>query len=302
MAKRPLVVERILPDENINILVVGAHPADAFDDVGGTLAHHAARGDHITALVLTHGARVHDVVVSEEIRKRERVPAPDELAPIIQERMKVKHREVLEACKILGFSDLRFLTYDDSVLTLKEELMQQIAKVIREVRPHIVITHYPLENAGIASHHAITGQLVLNALVSAANIWPDDPNPPWRVPEVYFKAIHTALMRGNVLTQATSGYADVYVDVSDVIELKVKALDKMKSQQYDGAYARKTCEQHEGAFGSIAGVAYAEAFIRYSSRVYDYLPVSHYARARANELEADGHRRQDVLACHRVPE
>jgi len=122
------------------------------------------------------------------------------------------------------------------------------------------------------------------------------------VPEVYFKAIHTALMRSNVLTHATSGFADVYVDISDVIELKVKALDKMKSQQYNGAYARKTCEAHEGTFGSIAGVAYAEAFIRYNSRVYDYLPVSYYAMERANELEATGHRRQDVLMCHRVPE
>jgi len=302
MSKRRLVAENILPDENINILVVGAHPADAFDDIGGTLAHHAARGDHITALILTRGTRVHDVVVAEEIRKRERAPTREELEPIIQERTEVKHQEVLEACQILGFSDLRFLTYDDSVLTLKEEIMQRIAKVIREVQPHIVITHYPLENAGIASHHAITGQLVLNALGSAANVWPEDPNPPWRVPEVYFKAIHTALARPDVLTHATAGFANVYVDVTDVIELKVKALDKMKSQQYSGAYARKSREAYEGAFGLNVGVAYAEAFIRYRSQVYDYLPVSYYAMARANEPEATLHRRQNLLVCHTVLE
>lgn len=302
MSKRPLVVENILPDENINILVVGAHPADAFDDIGGTLAHHAARGDHITALILTHGARVHDVVLTDEVGQRERAPTREELEPIIEERTSVKHQEVLEACQILGFSDLRFLTYDDSVLTLKEELMQRIAKVIREVQPHLLITHYPLESGGIASHHAITGQLVLNAVGSASRVSPEDPNPPWGVPEVYFKAIHTALARPDVLSHATAGFANVYVDVTDVIELLVKALDKMKSQQYNGAWARKSREVYEGVFGLNVGVAYAEAFIRLRAQVCDYLPLSHYAMARANELEATEHRRQNLLVCHTVPE
>jgi len=301
MSKRELVVEKIVPDENINILVVGGHPADAFDDIGGTLAHHAARGDHVTALLLTRGARVHDVVVAEEIRTHKRMPTRTELEPIIHERVEVKRREVAAACKILGFSDIRFLNHDDSVLTLKEDLMQEIAKVIREVKPHVLITHYPLENGGIASHHAITGQLVLNALGSASNVWPEDPNPPWRVTEVYFKAIHTALIQRNVLTHLSRGFPTVYVDITDVIDLKVKALDQIKSQQYDGAYARKSRETLEGAFGHIAGVAYAEAFIRYSVTVHDYLPVSHYGLERANEPEAEEHRRMNRLLASQAP-
>lgn len=295
------MVEKIVPDENINILVVGGHPADAFDDIGGTLAHHAARGDHITALLLTHGARVHDVVVAEEIRTRDSMPTRDEFEPIVRERMAVKHREVIAACKILGFSDVRFLNHDDSVLTLKEELMQEIAKVIREVKPHVLITHYPLESAGIASHHAITAQLVLNALGSAASVWPEDPNPPWRVTEVYFKAVHTSLIQRNVLTHLSQGFPTVYVDVTDVIDLLVKALDQIKSQQYAGAYARKSRETMEGAFGHIAGVAYAEAFIRHSVTVHDYLPVSHYGLERANEPEAQEHRRMNQLLASQVP-
>ena len=30
--------------ESLRILSVGAHPADIFDQSGGTMAHHAARG------------------------------------------------------------------------------------------------------------------------------------------------------------------------------------------------------------------------------------------------------------------
>jgi len=49
MATRPL-----------KILVVAAHPADSFDQAGGTCAHHAAEGDEVSALILTGGARSHE--------------------------------------------------------------------------------------------------------------------------------------------------------------------------------------------------------------------------------------------------
>ena len=47
------------------LLVIGAHPADIFDQSGGTMAHHARRGDRVACCVLTHGARVHDAVISD---------------------------------------------------------------------------------------------------------------------------------------------------------------------------------------------------------------------------------------------
>jgi len=72
--------------------------------------------------VLTHGMRVHDVVIAEELRTRDRAPDPEAFAALVQERMKVKHQEVIEACEIMGFSDVRFLNYEDSVLTLREDL------------------------------------------------------------------------------------------------------------------------------------------------------------------------------------
>ena len=44
----------------LRILSIGAHPADIFDQSGGAMAHHAARGDYVACVVLTHGARIHD--------------------------------------------------------------------------------------------------------------------------------------------------------------------------------------------------------------------------------------------------
>lgn len=287
--------------EKLNLLIVGGHPADVFDSAGGTLCHHVERGDSVTGLALTHGMRVHDIVISEELRVRETAPDPETLARMIQERSRVKHHEVVEACEILGWTDVRFLNYEDSVLTLREDLMQEIAKVIRDVKPDVIITHYPFDNGGIADHHAIAGQLVLNGIRSAANLWPDDPNPPHRVAQVFFMAIPSGMFRGSCLTAETAPFPDIYIDVTDVIERKIRALDKIVSQQYSGAYARKCVEATEGNAGRFMGVSYAEPFITYSPEILDYLPVSENRLVRANELEEVTHARADKLVAHTVP-
>ena len=67
------------PNRPLRILSIGAHPADIFDQSGGAMAHHAARGDYVACVVLTHGARVHDQVISDSMFHREQVPTGDEL-------------------------------------------------------------------------------------------------------------------------------------------------------------------------------------------------------------------------------
>jgi hypothetical protein len=114
-------------------------------------------------------------------------------------------------------------------------------------------------------------------------------------------AIPTAMVRPSCLTGGMYCFPDVYVDITDVIELKIRALDKMVSQQYAGAYARKRVEAVDGSLGLFTRVAYAEGFITYWPEVYDYLPVTETRLERANELEAAGMARTDILLAHTVP-
>ena len=58
----------------LRIVSIGAHPADIFDQSGGTMAHHTSRGDYVACVVLTHGARVHDAVISDAMFHREEIP------------------------------------------------------------------------------------------------------------------------------------------------------------------------------------------------------------------------------------
>jgi len=279
--------------EKLRILVIGAHPADVFDNAGGTLAHHIARGDTVTALALTQGARIHDVVISEGLRNR--VLPAEELDKLIEERTRVKHGEVREACAILGVTDVRFLTYTDAVMMVTEELVEATARLIREVRPHIVITHYPYENGGIANQHAITGQISIFAIDAAGGVGRGDTHTPWRVAQVFFMATPMGLHRATILGAEPIAHPDVYIDITDVIVRKVQALDCLKSQQYDGAYARKRAEGIDGAFGRFLGVPYAEAFISYRPQLYYHLPIGPWAVERANEMEGEKRARTDVF-------
>ena len=80
------------------------------------MARHVRRGDRVVAATLTHGLRVHDVVIAEELRFQEKTPDPERLEALMEERSKVKNSELIEALGILGITEVRFLHYDDSIL------------------------------------------------------------------------------------------------------------------------------------------------------------------------------------------
>ena len=120
----------------LRLLCIGGHPADTFDGAGGTLAHHVQDGDEVTVVALTAGTRIHDVVISDSMRARDRIPeCGGARRRLMAERAEVKADEVRRACGFLGITDVRFFGYDDAVLTLREELILRMASLIREVRP-----------------------------------------------------------------------------------------------------------------------------------------------------------------------
>ena len=129
----------------LRILSIGAHPADVFDQSGGTMAHHASRGDYVGCVILTHGARVHDKVISDSMAHLDEVPDASELSALMKERSDVKANEVRTACKILGVEDLHFFGEDDAILLVTPEAIRRLARLLRELRPNVIITHCPRE-------------------------------------------------------------------------------------------------------------------------------------------------------------
>lgn len=266
----------------LRLLSVGAHPADIFDQSGGTMAHHAARGDRVTCCVLTHGARIHDREVSDRMFHRDEVPERAELEALMAERSDHKAQEVRRACQLLGAGEVHFLGIDDAVLRVEDDHVRRLARLLRQEKPDVILTHFPRENDSFTNPHAVAGQIVLHAIHLAAAVDPGDRNPPHKVAQVFFFGTGAAHVRRNVWDSEGGYYNDVFVDIEDVVDKKLAALDCLDSQGYAGAYARKRLETSDGAFGSAARCAYAEGFIRMNHEVHHVLPVTE----RALELAA----------------
>lgn len=273
--------------EPLRILSVGAHPADIFDQSGGTMAHHAARGDYVGCVVLTHGARVHDKVISDEMHHRSEVPEADELQSLMAERSDVKAEEAVRACNLLGVEDVYFFGADDAVLLVTDELVRRLARLFRQLKPDLIMTHFPKEGDGLTNAHATAGQIVLHAMALAGGVDPGDRNPPHKVAQVFFFGTGAASVPRTVWQSEGGYYNDLFIDITDVVEKKLAALDCLVSQGYGGAYARKRIETSDGAFGMAGGVAYAEGFIKLHAETHDYLPVTARAMtaARASDHE-----------------
>jgi LmbE family N-acetylglucosaminyl deacetylase len=287
------IANRTKQHTSLRILVVGAHPADVFDQSGGTMAHHVQRGDWVGCAVLTHGARVHDKVVADDMYHRKEIPGSAKLKEIMVERADVKSKEVIKACSILGVKekDVYFLGADDAVLLPNEAIIRKVARLIRKLRPNVIITHFPRENGGVGSQHATTGQIVMHAIPLAAAVDPGDKTPPCQIAQVFYFGCGAASVRADVWG-ADGGYTnDIFVDITDVADKKTAALDAMQSQGYGGAYARKRIETEDGAFGSRVKVPYAEGFISAYSTTHYYLPVSEITLEHAKDSTHEAIRR-----------
>jgi 4-oxalomesaconate hydratase len=272
--------------EQLRVLVIGAHPADVFDQSGGTMAHHARRGDHVACVVLTHGVRIHDKVVSEEMFHREEVPTGSDIEAIMSERTDIKVDEIRKACRMLGVEDITFFGADDAVLMVTPEAVKRLAILIREKRPDIILTHFPREADGLTNPHAITGQIVNHAVAHAVAVDPNDSNPPHRIARMLYFGGGAAKVRSSLWDADGGYYNDVFIDITDVVEDKLAALDCLASQGYGGQYARKRIEAADGSFG-VAGrcAAYAEGFISQNSETHYFLPVSEYSLRQAKSSD-----------------
>jgi 4-oxalomesaconate hydratase len=254
-------------DRPLRILHTAAHPADTFDMVGGTLAHHIDRGDSVTVVAFSHGVRSHALTTIQDLKHHRATEVN------IEEKVDEKEEEVKAGCAILGIRDVRFLRLEDDLLLVKEEHVRRVAKIIRETKPDILITHSPFEHAGITCTHRSCCEIALLARSMASGIMRDENSPPHNIPEVFFMWQHGET---TLLDHVMPRFPEIIIDVTDVIQKKVKAMDCLKSQYYPGPLARKLFEACAATQSLHMSVPYGESFMRYYPQVEHYLPVSEH--------------------------
>lgn len=205
------------------ILFVHAHPDDESIGTGATMAKYAAEGAHVTLVTCTLGEE------GEVIPENLRYLAPDKENRLGDYRV----RELADACAALGVRDHRFLggpgrwrdsgmmgapSNDDPACFWRsdvDEAAAELVKIVREVRPQVIVTYDDNGNYGHPDHIQ-AHRVAWRAFELAA-----DPShgegEPWLVSKFYATATpRTVLARSVAVMNNTEG---PFETVSSVDEL-----------------------------------------------------------------------------------
>ena len=202
------------------------------------------------------------------------------------------------ACRILGFDDVRDLGFEDDDVLVTQEKIRAIADMSREVKPDILITHHPYESGGFKMHGTI-GQCTLYAMQIAGGAG-RGRQVRHRVAVTYFMSPQ-AYIGNNGLEYAGTDRSDLDVDITDIIDKKVQAMDRIASRFYGGAYARKVAEYGDGTHGQHASVAYAEQFQRFFPMVRYTFPITDAELDRISESPEAMMGRRSEMAGGLIP-
>jgi LmbE family N-acetylglucosaminyl deacetylase len=191
------------------VLSIAAHPDDLDFGAAGTTAALVKGGTTVTYLLCTRGEQG-----GFDDTPREQMPA-------------LREREQRAAAAAVGVTDVRFLDgFRDGWLEPSHALIEQIVRVIRQVRPDRIMTSSPeriWERIG-ASHpdHLAAGEATIRAVYPAArnpfaypNLLANEGLEAWTVPEVWLHA---------------DPKPNTFVDITDTFDRKVAALREHVSQ------------------------------------------------------------------------
>ncbi len=166
-----------MSESRLTLLVVSAHPADAFDLAAGTIARHRERGDEVYIASVTHGARSHAPNIYED---KQAALTEESEALLLERTIEEKEKEFQAAAAALDVSGTYFLGADDEPLILSRQLIFSLAEIYREVRPDILITHHQTER----NHHdhPVAGEASLRAGITAARWLRGSRRRPFLIP------------------------------------------------------------------------------------------------------------------------
>lgn len=160
-------------NEPLKLMCILAHPDDESLGVGGILAKYSAEGVNTTLVTATRGERGWTG------------PAGDN--PGLAALGKIREKELIQAVKVLGVHQLYVMDYIDGDLDQADPglIAPQLADLIRQVRPQIVVTFDPKGAYGHPDHIAIC-QFTQAALILAADSCAPLGGNPHQVLKLYY--------------------------------------------------------------------------------------------------------------------
>jgi len=191
---------------------IHAHPDDQEFTIGGTLAKWARAGCEIISVVITSG----DAGSNDPAKGADYKPLLAEL----------REKEQLAANAVLGIKETVFLRYPDGELEPTLALRKELTRLIRQFKPDTVLTGNPegwFYGNEYINHpdHRAAAQAACEAVFPSAGsrlIFADLLSAGYEPHEVRRLYIHG------------TDKSDTWVDISETLDVKIKALQQHASQ------------------------------------------------------------------------
>jgi LmbE family N-acetylglucosaminyl deacetylase len=228
----------LFDDVPARALAVYAHPDDPEVSCGGTLAHWAQAGAEVRLVVVNAGDKGSPDAATDPVELTER-----------------RAGEVDAAAGVLGLAGVERMGLPDGEATNDLTLRARLVGLIRTHRPDIVVCPDPTAvffGDSYVNHrdHREVGWAVVDAVAPAAGspLYFPETGPPHQV---------SALLLSGTFEP------DVWVDISDSLELKVAAVQCHESRVGgDPALVAELLRTRTAESGALVGVDHAESFRR----------------------------------------
>jgi LmbE family N-acetylglucosaminyl deacetylase len=220
-------------------MVIVAHPDDPEFFCGGTTALWSKSGAEIIYLILTSGNKGSD----------DPTMTPERLA-------QTRKEEQLNAAKVLGVKEVIFFDESDGELMPTLEIRERVVQEIRRSQPDAVIapdpTRYFFRDTYI-NHpdHRAAGEIALGALFPATG------NIMYH-PELLKRGLGPHTVPHIFLTNPTE--PNLWIDITDVFDLKVEAIFCHKSQIKDPEGLSDRLRERSRAIDEYGREVYREGY------------------------------------------
>jgi LmbE family N-acetylglucosaminyl deacetylase len=213
------------------VLVVAAHTDDEALGCGGTIARHVADGDVVFAVFMTDGVSSRAQAGHDDVTNR------NEAAEQARELLGIRENFYL------GLPDNRL----DSLPLI--DVIQLLEPIIYKLQPNIIYTHH---HGDLNIDHRITHRAVLTAC---------RPMPGRNVQAIYAFEVMSSTEWATPIAEPF--VPNHYVDISNQLNIKLKALSAYQLEMRDAPHSR--CLENLAHLahhrGNTVGVVAAEAFV-----------------------------------------
>jgi LmbE family N-acetylglucosaminyl deacetylase len=221
-------------------MFIFAHPDDIEFSAGGTAALWAREGSEVIYVMVTDG----NVGSHEEDMTQERL-------------IQTRREEQQKAADVAGVKECVFLGYHDGLVEATLSLRKELVRLIRRYRPNAVVCMDPTalfwETYINHPDHRAVAKAAIEAVFPASEM-------RLLYPEMEAEGL-TPHKANYIYVTGFGGDANYYVDITDVMDIRLEALKQHKSQFGDWDPAPMVHEWNSEA-GKIVGYKYAEAFPR----------------------------------------